>query len=61
MWEIIERIATDIDLAAARRRVESDAPFSPAWQADMARVEDIERALWRLEHPTTEGNDAQVA
>lgn len=49
MHDLTKRINTEIDLAAARRRVRVDAPFSPAWDADMARVEDLERALWRLE------------
>jgi hypothetical protein len=49
MHDLTKRINTEIDLAAARRRVRVDVPFSPAWDADMARVEDLERALWRLE------------
>jgi hypothetical protein len=50
MRHLTERVVTEIDLAAARRRAQVDAPFSPAWDADMARVEDLERALWRLDH-----------
>jgi hypothetical protein len=51
MRELADRVIAEIDLAEARRRAQGDAPFSPAWDADMARVEDLERALWRIEHP----------
>ena len=58
MWqlELAERVITEIDLAAAWRRAKVDPPFSPAWDADMARVEDLERALWRIEHADTSAN-----
>lgn len=41
----------------ARRRVAGEMPYSPAWDAAMALLEDRERELWRIEHdpPTEEG------
>lgn len=42
----------ETDLAVARRRARALAPFSPAWDAAMTLVEDLERDLWRLDHPT---------
>ena len=51
MWQqLAERVSIEINLAAARQRAQADAPFSPAWDAAMAWVEDLERALWRLDH-----------
>lgn len=50
MRELAARVITQLDLAIARRRARVDAPFSPAWDADMARLEDLERALWRSEN-----------
>ena len=49
MWKSADRVITRLDLAAARRCAEAYAPFSPAWDAAMARVEDIARRLWRFE------------
>jgi hypothetical protein len=36
-------------IETARQRVETEAPFSPSWDAAMAALEDAERELWRLE------------
>lgn len=58
MWNLAERVITEIDLAAARRRAQLDAPFSPAWDADMARVEDLERVLWGIEHADASPDEA---
>ena len=51
MWppRIVDRIVVQSDLTAARRRAADDLPFSPAWDAAMGRVEDLERELWRLD------------
>jgi hypothetical protein len=35
-------------LSAARRRAHVLNPYSPAWEAAMAGVEDLERQLWNL-------------
>ncbi len=35
-------------LSAARRRANDLSPYSPAWDAAMAGVEDLERQLWGL-------------
>jgi hypothetical protein len=32
----------------ARRRIRAETPFSPAWDAAMAELEDAEREVWRL-------------
>ena len=51
MWQqLAERVAIEIDLVTARRRAQADTPFSPAWDAAMTWVEDLERELWRLDH-----------
>lgn len=48
---LIDRVAVKAELTAARRRAGEYLPFSPAWDAAMGRVEDLERELWRLEEP----------
>ena len=58
MRNLAERVIAEIDLAAARRRAQLDAPFSPAWDADMARVEDLERALWGIDHADASADQA---
>jgi hypothetical protein len=42
---LIDRHAIESDLATARRRAEGDTPGSPAWDAAMEWVDDLERAL----------------
>jgi hypothetical protein len=37
-------------LTAARLRAGELQPFSPAWDAAMTRVEDLERQLWSHTH-----------
>jgi hypothetical protein len=37
---------------AARRRVDSETPFSPSWDAAMAALEDADREVWRFEKGT---------
>ena len=52
MWtEMVERADVVRNLAAARRRASALMPYSPAWDAAMAIVEDLERVLWRVDHP----------
>jgi hypothetical protein len=48
MFSPDRRIATELRLTIARRRAAQFLPFSPAWDAAMARVEDLERDLWAL-------------
>lgn len=45
----LQRLSVHADLLVARRRVTAYVPYSPAWDAAMARVEDLEREAWRLE------------
>jgi hypothetical protein len=45
---LIDRRTIESDLAAARRRAEGDMPGSPAWDAAMDWVDDLERALAEL-------------
>lgn len=42
---LIDRLAIESDLAIARRRAEGDMPGSPAWDAAMDWVDDLERTL----------------
>jgi hypothetical protein len=52
MWfAMVERADIVLNLAAARRRAWALTPYSPAWDAAMAIVEDLERVLWRVDHP----------
>ena len=46
-----DRGSVEQDLTAARRRAWALTPYSPAWDAAMTLVEDLERALWTLDHP----------
>ena len=43
-----DRFAIESDLTAARRRAQADAPGSPAWDAAMAWIDDLERELSAL-------------
>jgi hypothetical protein len=45
---LVDRLAIESDLATARRRAEGDMPGSPAWDAAMEWVDDLERALTEL-------------
>lgn len=36
-------------VSAARLRALALPPYSPAWDAAMGDIEDLERALWRLD------------
>jgi len=52
MWfPVSDRSGVANDLAVARRRAWALTPYSPAWDAAMSMVEDLERALWQLDHP----------
>ena len=42
---LVDRLAIESDLATARRRAEGETPGSPAWDAAMEWVDDLERAL----------------
>ena len=57
MWlTVSDRSSVASDLAVARRRAWALMPYSPSWDAAMAIVEDLERALWQLDHP---GRDSE--
>lgn len=45
----IDQVAIKTELRVARRRARDLTPFSPAWDAAMALVEDLERALFGLD------------
>jgi hypothetical protein len=54
---LLDRRALEYDLATARRRAEGDTPGSPAWDAAMDWVDDLERALAELS-PTDQRTQA---
>jgi hypothetical protein len=43
-------LAIDKAIADAKRTVDREPPFSPAWDAAMAVLEDAERERWELEN-----------
>lgn len=45
----IRELELEHDLIAARRRAGLCLPSSPAWDAAMAMVDDLERQLWVVE------------
>lgn len=45
----LERIMVERKLSDAWFRAKDLVPFSPAWDAAMAEVEDLERELWRVQ------------
>jgi hypothetical protein len=45
----LERMSVDHALMVARRRAEARVPFSPAWDAAMGLVEDLEREAFQLD------------
>ena len=60
MWlTVSDRSSVANDLAVARRRAWALTPYSPSWDAAMAIVEDLERALWHLDHPTRDSDGDQ--
>lgn len=44
-------------ITTSRNRAAYLAPFSPSWDAVMAEVEDLERALWQLERGDLQSGD----
>ena len=40
-------------LRAAQRRARDLSPYSPAWDAAMADVDDLEQQLWSLSPPVS--------
>ena len=44
------RLNLELELFSARRRADEYLPYTPAWDAAIAEVEDLERALWRMDH-----------
>jgi hypothetical protein len=47
----LQRLRIHLALPIARRRVSRSVPLSPAWDAAIGRLEDLERERWRLDHP----------
>ena len=45
----LDRLVVERKLSDTWFRANDLVPFSPAWDATMAEVEDLERELWRLE------------
>jgi hypothetical protein len=45
----IDRRELERAVTTVRRRAADLVPFSPSWDAVMAEVEELERALWQLE------------
>jgi hypothetical protein len=54
---LVDRRAIENALATARRRAEGDTPGSPAWDAAMEWVDDLEQALAELS-PTDQRTQA---
>ena len=50
--------ATETALALARRRVEDLQPYSPAWDAAMSWVEDLEREAVMAARTPVEADEA---
>lgn len=53
---VVERLLLERRLAAALRAAEGLVPFSPAWDAAMANVEELQRELWNRQ-----AEDAEAA
>jgi hypothetical protein len=50
MWpQTVDRVRLEREVSVARIRALALVPFSPAWDTAMDLVEELERALWRLE------------
>jgi hypothetical protein len=49
------RVLVEFELATARRRAAEYWPFSPAWDAAMGMVEELERTLALVSRPLAEG------
>jgi hypothetical protein len=54
-------LAIDKSIADAKRAVDREPPFSPAWDAAMAVLEDAERARWQLENEVSDATAAIAA
>jgi len=50
----------ELDLVVARRRAAQSPPFSPAWDAAMAEVEELEREV-RGQDQVADGSSMQPA
>lgn len=51
------RLNLELELFSARRRADQYLPYTPAWDAAIAEVEDLERAIWRVDHGPAEATD----
>ena len=45
----LERMSVEYQLLLAQRRANAATPYSPAWDAAMADVEEWAREAWRLD------------
>jgi len=56
MWSpVIDPGSVEAEVAVARRRTRALTAYSPSWDAAMALVENLERLLWRIDHPGRTG------
>ena len=53
----VERLSLDLDLMIARRRADACMPGSPAWDAAMGLVEELEEAVGRLGETSDQGDE----
>ena len=61
MWQqLVDRIAIESDLTTAWRRARELTPFSPAWDAAMGGIEELERELWLLDPVSQSGRDVRA-
>jgi len=49
-----QRLNLELELFSARRRADEYRPFTPAWDAAITEVEDLERCLWGLDQAASQ-------
>ena len=54
MIQEFQRLNLELELFSARRRADEYRPFTPAWDAAISDVEDLERCLWGLDQAAGE-------
>jgi hypothetical protein len=60
MFNPDRRVLLEFELTAARRRAAAFRPFSPAWDAAMAMVEELERKLPPASRPHVDARTVAV-